>query len=67
MATFLRRISLSQLNALVVSEVTLFTVRIPASLCRHVESAMSSEGRDPFGTYQIIASVLMGGDSENRN
>lgn len=61
MAAFLRRISLSQLNALAVSEVSLFSVRIPVSLFRQIESTTSAEGVDQFGNCQIISGALMGG------
>lgn len=59
LAAFLRRISLSQIDVLASADVTCFSLRIPASLLRHVEITTSAEGMDALGKYQLIAGAVM--------
>lgn len=58
LASFLRRISLSQLNALAEANITCFSVRVPASTLRQMESILDDEHLDDFGRCQILVSTL---------
>lgn len=67
LAAFLRRISLVQLNALAAAEITCFSLRVPASILRQIDSMTTQEGLDPFGRCQLIAGALMREGHENRD
>lgn len=58
MAEQLRKLSLVQLNALADSNITCFTLRIPASLLRQLESLTDGGTLGEFGQCQIVASTL---------